>query len=313
MSKSLGNVISPDNVINKYGADILRLWVVASNYSEDLKIDDSILEQHSQSYRKIRNTLRFLLGNLNDDVDFDTSVEIDQLEEIEKYVLHRIASMDSSFDTLNHEYEFHKIYIELLNFCTLDLSALYFDIRKDSLYCDDLKSLKRTNCIKVLSIILKFLMKWLSPILVYTCEEIFQIIKKENFCDSIFLYKFNEFPASWIDISTDQKWKFLKELRSEINNSIETKRNEKVIGSSLEANVHIQLDEKYNKFIEQIDLQELFICSQGSLNNSAIEFEKVKCENNIENLKIVVTKSIGKKCDRCWKVLQNKCDRCLDI
>src|SRR5210317_1221563 len=151
MSKSLGNVISPDEVIKKYGADILRLWVVASDYSDDLKIDDSILEQHSQSYRKIRNTFRFLLGNLNDSVNLNEEINVEELEEIEKYILHKISSFDKTFTNLNKQYEFHKIYIDLLNFCTVDLSAFYFDIRKDVLYCDDANSPKRTNCIKVLS------------------------------------------------------------------------------------------------------------------------------------------------------------------
>ena len=179
MSKSLGNVISPDDVIKKYGADILRLWVVASDYSDDLKIDDSILEQHSQSYRKIRNTFRFLLGNLNDTANLDVEVNEQDLEEIEKYILHKVSSLDKTFSGLNTKYELHKIYVDLLNFCTVDLSAFYFDIRKDILYCDDLNTKKRINCITVLSIILKFLLKWFSPILVFTCEEIYQIIKKK--------------------------------------------------------------------------------------------------------------------------------------
>ncbi|NCW79873.1 MAG: isoleucine--tRNA ligase, partial [Pelagibacteraceae bacterium] len=158
MSKSLGNVISPDDVIKKYGADILRLWVVASDYSDDLKIDDSILEQHSQSYRKIRNTFRFLLGNLNDTANLDVEVNEQDLEEIEKYILHKVSSLDKTFSGLNTKYELHKIYVDLLNFCTVDLSAFYFDIRKDILYCDDLNTKKRINCTKALSIILKFLL-----------------------------------------------------------------------------------------------------------------------------------------------------------
>ena len=130
MSKSLGNVIAPEEVIKKYGADILRLWVVASDFSDDLKIDNLILEQHSQSYRKIRNTFRFLLGNLNDNFELNSQVDFDKLEEIEKFILGRISSLDEMFENLNKSYNFHKIYIDVLNFCTLDLSALYFDIEK---------------------------------------------------------------------------------------------------------------------------------------------------------------------------------------
>ena len=309
MSKSLGNVISPDDVIKKYGADILRLWVVASDYSDDLKIDDSILEQHSQSYRKIRNTFRFLLGNLNDTANLDVEVNKQDLEEIEKYILHKVSSLDKAFSGLNTKYELHKIYVDLLNFCTVDLSAFYFDIRKDILYCDDLNTKKRINCIAVLSIILKFLLKWFSPILVFTCEEIYQIIKKNNSKESIFLCDFPKFPEQWFNEKINEKWIFLKILRSEINNYIEQKRNEKIIGSGLECSVHISLDNKYNTHLSDIDLAELFICSEVTIDNKEKKFEEIKSEGSIDTLKVIVEKAEGSKCTHCWKVLKNKCYR----
>ena len=309
MSKSLGNVISPDDVIKKYGADILRLWVVASDYSDDLKIDDSILEQHSQSYRKIRNTFRFLLGNLNDTANLDVEVNEQDLEEIEKYILHKVSSLDKTFSGLNTKYELHKIYVDLLNFCTVDLSAFYFDIRKDILYCDDLNTKKRINCIKVLSIILKFLLKWFSPILVFTCEEIYQIIKKNNSKESIFLCDFPKFPEQWFNEKINEKWIFLKTLRSEINNYIEQKRNEKIIGSGLECSVHISLDNKYNTHLSDIDLAELFICSEVTIDNKEKKFQEIKSEGSIDTLKVIVEKAEGSKCTHCWKVLKNKCYR----
>ena len=309
MSKSLGNVISPDDVIKKYGADILRLWVVASDYSDDLKIDDSILEQHSQSYRKIRNTFRFLLGNLNDTANLDVEVNEQDLEEIEKYILHKVSSLDKTFSGLNTKYELHKIYVDLLNFCTVDLSAFYFDIRKDILYCDDLNTKKRINCITVLSIILKFLLKWFSPILVFTCEEIYQIIKKNNSKESIFLCDFPKFPEQWFNEKINEKWIFLKTLRSEINNYIEQKRNEKIIGSGLECSVHISLDNKYNTHLSDIDLAELFICSEVTIDNKEKKFQEIKSEGSIDTLKVIVEKAEGSKCTHCWKVLKNKCYR----
>ena len=309
MSKSLGNVISPDDVIKKYGADILRLWVVASDYSDDLKIDDSILEQHSQSYRKIRNTFRFLLGNLNDTANLDVEVNEQDLEEIEKYILHKVSSLDKAFSGLNTKYELHKIYVDLLNFCTVDLSAFYFDIRKDILYCDDLNTKKRINCITVLSIILKFLLKWFSPILVFTCEEIYQIIKKNNSKESIFLCDFPKFPEQWFNEKINEKWIFLKTLRSEINNYIEQKRNEKIIGSGLECSVHISLDNKYNTHLSDIDLAELFICSEVTINNKEKKFEEIKSKGSVDTLKVIVEKAEGSKCTHCWKVLKNKCYR----
>ena len=310
MSKSLGNVVSPDEVIKKYGADILRLWVIASDYSDDLKIDNAILEQHSQSYRKIRNTFRFLLGNLNDQLNLEETVNLSECEEIEKYILHKISSLDSEFKNLNKSYDFHKIFIDILNFCTIDLSALYFDIRKDSLYCDDLDSAKRINCTKVLSIVARFLLKWLSPILVFTCEEIYQIVKKEKFKESIFLHDFGTFPQEWVDEKVQEKWNFLKKIRSEVNNAIELKRNEKLVGSGLDTNVHISLDEKYLFNFDKIDLPELFICSSSSLNQKDLNFENFQIANSsLENLKIIVNKAEGAKCPHCWKILLNKCDR----
>jgi len=191
----------------------------------------------------------------------------------------------------------------------VDLSAFYFDIRKDVLYCDDLNSTKRNNCIKVLSIILKFLLKWFSPILVFTCEEIYQIIKKNNFKESIFLNDFNNFPEKWSNEAINEKWIFLKLLRSEINNFIEQKRNEKLIGSGLECNVHIFLDEKYINRLSNINLAELFICSSVTVNSQEKKFDSLKSDCMIENLKVIVEKSEGSKCTHCWKVLKSKCNR----
>ena len=158
--------------------------------------------------------------------------------------------------------------------------------------------------------ILEFLLKWLSPILVFTCEEIYQIAKKEKFKESIFLHSFKHFPKEWINLEVETKWDFLKKLRSEVNNSIEAKRNEKVIGSSLEANVHIALDKKYLANLEKIDLAELLICSGSTLNDKSITFDSVEKEQKaIEGLRVFVTKAEGVKCSHCWKILPNKCDR----
>jgi len=153
MSKSLGNVISPDDILKNYGADILRVWVASSDYAEDLRIDKSILTQHAESYRKIRNTFRFILGNLKDNYqkqDF-AKLEYEKLDELEQYILHKLYIIDKSVKDNLKNYNFHKLSRELLNFCTLDLSSFYFDIRKDVLYCDSLNSKKRKDlcsCIK---------------------------------------------------------------------------------------------------------------------------------------------------------------------
>merc|ERR1712127_1090705 len=182
MSKSVGNVIAPEDILKDYGADILRVWVASSDYAEDLRIDKSILTQHAESYRKIRNTFRFILGNIKDNHEEQSleSVDIKKLNELEQYILHKLFILDSSVKECLKNYNFHKLYKELLNFCTLDLSSFYFDIRKDVLYCDSVNSKKRKECVIVLNIILECLLKWFAPILVFTTEEIYSLVEKNK-------------------------------------------------------------------------------------------------------------------------------------
>jgi isoleucyl-tRNA synthetase len=182
MSKSLGNVIAPEDILKKYGADILRIWVASSNYAEDLRIDHSILDQHADSYRKIRNTFRYLLGNLNDnfeEIDLE-KINLSELPELEQFMLHKVYSLNENFKNYFNNYDFHNLYKELLNFCTVDLSAFYFDIRKDSLYCDSKDSKKRQSTIILLNVILKSLLRWFAPILSFTTEEIYRLIMNDN-------------------------------------------------------------------------------------------------------------------------------------
>ena len=199
MSKSTGNVISPEEILKKYGADILRTWVAASDYSEDLKLDHAILEQHAESYRKIRNTFRFLLGNLRDQkTSFDlNSKDIDMWPELERLMLHQIFDLNKNFDLYFREYNFHKLFKELANFCSLELSAFYFDIRKDTLYCGEKSSNKRKACISLLGLILELLLKWFAPILSFTTEEIYQIINKDK--KSVHLEKFIQLPNTFFN------------------------------------------------------------------------------------------------------------------
>ena len=183
--------------LKNYGADILRAWVASSDYAEDLRIDKTILDQHAESYRKIRNTFRFILGNIKDSFEEQDLKKIDtsNLEELEKYILHKIFILDKSVKENLKNYNFHKLYRELLNFCTLDLSSFYFDIRKDVLYCDSLKSKKRKNCVVVLNVILDCLLKWFAPIFVFTTDEIYTLLKKDE--SSIHEYLFPTIPTNW--------------------------------------------------------------------------------------------------------------------
>jgi len=204
MSKSLGNVIAPEEILKKYGADILRIWVASSNYAEDLRIDYSILDQHSDSYRKIRNTFRYLLGNLNDsfeEIDLE-NINLDKLPELEQFMLHKIYTLNLNFNNYFQNYDFHNLYKELLNFCTVDLSAFYFDIRKDTLYCDPLNSEKRKSTLLLLNIILNSLLKWFAPILAFTTEEIYQLISQSK--KSIHLEKFIKFPKNFENQDLDK-------------------------------------------------------------------------------------------------------------
>ena len=298
MSKSLGNVISPEDILKKYGADILRIWVASSNYAEDLRIDYGILDQHSDSYRKIRNTFRYLLGNLNDkfeNIDLE-KINLEELPELEQFMLHKIYCLNLEFEKYFKNYDFHNLYKELLNFCTVDLSAFYFDIRKDCLYCDPKDSDKRKSTLILLNIILDSLLKWFAPILSFTTEEIFQLISKNK--KSIHLEKFMNYPKKFQNFNLNEKWLVLLKIRDVCNLSIEEIRSKKEIGSSLEAEIEINLNNKFYEISKNVDFSELCITSKFSINKS-------KNDEIIVNSK----KAEGKKCSICWKISAEKCKR----
>jgi len=301
MSKSSGNVISPEDILKNYGADILRAWVASSDYAEDLRIDKTILTQHAESYRKIRNTFRFILGNINDNFQKQSleSINIKKFNELEQFILHKLFVLDNSVKENLKNYNFHKLYKELSNFCTSDLSSFYFDIRKDVLYCDSLNSQKRKDCIIVLNIILDCLLHWFAPIFVFTTEEIYSLVDKEN--KSIHENSFIKIPSKWENSVLDNKWEKLFKIKQEANISIEEKRASKEIGSSLEAELKITTNDKNFKLLEGLDLAEYFITSKAI---------KIKGK---EELKIEVIKAKGTKCPRCWKILDSKCGRCENV
>ena len=298
MSKSLGNVIAPEDILKKYGADILRIWVASSNYAEDLRIDYSILDQHAESYRKIRNTFRYLLGNLNDkfeNIDLE-NLNLESLPELEKFLLNKIYNLNERYIKYFENYDFHNLYKELLNFCTVDLSAFYFDIRKDTLYCDSLNSEKRKSCIIILNILLDSLLKWFAPILSFTTEEIYQLVSKKN--KSIHLEKFQNFPKKFKNEELEKKWSELIKIRNICNVSIEEKRASKEIGSSLEAEINIQINNNYKKIITDIDLSELCITSKAKI-----------IYNDSEDIVVNTKKASGDKCPVCWKIRIDRCAR----
>ena len=193
-------------------------------------------------------------------------------------------------------YNFHKLYKELLNFCTLDLSSFYFDIRKDVLYCDDLNSKKRKNCVVVLNILLESLLKWFAPILVFTTDEVYSLINKGE--KNIHEHLFVDVPKNWENEKLNNKWEQLFKIKQEANIAIEAKRANKEIGSSLEAEIKLTLDKNKYDLLKNLDLAEYFITSKAE---KKLDEKK---ETNIE-----VNKATGKKCERCWKILEKKCSR----
>ena len=311
MSKSTGNVISPNDILQKYGADILRIWTSASDYTEDLRIDFNILDQHAESYRKIRNTFRFLLGNLQDkktDLDF-TNLDISNWPELEIYMLHQIYELNKKIKNYFKEYSFHKLYKELLQFCSQDLSAFYFDIRKDALYCEPVNSKIRKASIKFLNITLDILLRWFAPIISFTTEEIYKIIYNNE--KSIHLENFSTIPEKWLNKSLGNKWNQLKLVRQVCNVAIEVKRTNKELGSSLEADLEIFLDKKYLDLVKNIDLSEFCITSKAKAQilNGQKDLELFKLEN-IQGIGVLVKKAVGNKCPRCWKIFEESCNRC---
>ena len=310
MSKSLGNVISPEKVMSQYGVDILRLWVVASDYYDDLKLDNAILKAQSDSYRRIRNTFRYLIGNL-EGFDEKEKINIAEFPELEKYILHRLWEVDQIIQKCVKDFNFHLMFTTLLNFCSNDLSSFYFDIRKDSIYCDSFDSKKRRSARTLLNLIFDHLVRWLAPSLSFTCEEAW---KAKGNTSSIHLEDFLKASQDFKNNDIANKWNIIKNIRKVITGAIEKKRAEKLIGSSLEANVIIYVKEDLKKKIEEINFDEVAITSSFQLLDYKNKKDYFALEE-IDDVAVTVEKTDGQKCERCWKytdILQDKqiCQRC---
>ncbi len=317
MSKSIGNVISPDEIINKYGADILRIWVVASDYSEDLKIDNQIINYQIDSYRKIRNTLRFLLGNLSN-FSPENIVDPSDMPNLEQYILTKISILNKELKTLVTKHDYHSIYTKLLNFCTLDLSAFYFDIRKDSLYCDSINDIRRKSASSCLHYIFEFLIKWLSPIISFTAEEAWQTRHYSN-SQSILRQVIKDTDFNYQNQNIEKSFNELKRVRKTITAALEIKRNEKLIGSSLQASVNLFIKDTTREILKDINLAEMCIVS-----NVEIHDIKNKTKNCLtfddDDIFVEILLAQGEKCQRCWTILpevksnkNNLCQRCDDV
>ena len=315
MSKSLGNVILPSEIINKYGADILRLWVASSNFNEDLKISFENLERLSDSYRKIRNTLRFILGNLNE-WEKKEYVNEKELPRLEKFIRHKLFTTNTEVIKHFEEYNFHKVFQVILNFCSQTLSAFFFDIRKDCLYCDSVSSVKRRSCRTLLFDIMNCLITWLSPILPFTTEEVWQNWRKDIDHEAVLschLLKFLSPSVSWENESIDKEWTLIFELRELFLILMEEKRKAYDFKSSLDAEVDIYIRDKPSfDILEKIELDEILIVSKVNL-----IFKEVN-NSNKNKIEINIKKIEGTKCPRCWKKFlmqkeQEICLRCQEV
>ena len=312
MSKSLGNVVSPEKILLQYGVDILRLWVVASDYYDDLKLDNSILQAQSDSYRRIRNTFRYIIGNL-DGFSEEEQISDNDFPELEKYILHRLWEIDQVVQECIKTFNFHLMFTTLLNFCSSDLSAFYFDIRKDSIYCDSIKSLKRRSSRTLLNLIFEHLVRWLAPSLSFTCEEAWKARgNKTSIHLEDFLLTKNQFKNEEIK----NKWSVVKNIRKVITGAIEKKRAEKIIGSSLEAHIKIYIRDDLKRIISDISFDEIAITSSFEIISTKTSTHHFSLEE-IEDVEIEVIKVEGSKCNRCWKykdqlINNDICDRCED-
>ncbi|MFN3230530.1 MAG: isoleucine--tRNA ligase [Alphaproteobacteria bacterium] len=301
MSKSLGNTVEPQKIIDQYGADILRLWAASTDYVNDVRIGNDIIASQVDAYRKIRNTLRFAIGNLNDFGDAER-LPVDQMPELERFVLHRLWEIDGMMRHAIEDYEFHRIYQALYNFCIVDLSALFFDIRKDALYCDAPDATRRRAARTVLAEVYDCLTAWLAPILVFTAEEAW-LARNPGDGESVHLRTFPDVPAEWRDDELAEKWVTLRSLRRVITGALEVERREKRIGSSLAAAPIVYVtDEAYATALDGIDLAEFAITSAATLLQAPIP-EDAFTLDEVPGIGVVPVAADGEKCQRCWMIL----------
>ncbi|WP_138469907.1 isoleucine--tRNA ligase [Poseidonocella sp. HB161398] len=302
MSKSLGNTIAPEQVIQQYGADILRLWVAQSDYTADLRIGPEILKGTADSYRRLRNTMRFLLGNL-DGFTEDERIDVSEMTELERMVLDWVAELDDVVREGYAAYDFQGVFNRVFNFATVNLSAVYFDIRKDVLYCDAPDSLRRRSARTVLDILFHRLTAWLAPVLVFTMEEVWL----ERFPGETSSIHLQDFPAAnpeWKAPELRARWETLRNVRRVVTGCLELQRQEKVIGSSLEAAPVVHAPAEVIAMIGEDAQRFADICITSALVLSSEPVpEGAFTLPDVPGVGVVFAKAEGAKCGRCWKVL----------
>tara|TARA_R110002072_G_scaffold14810_10_gene60625 strand:- start:3556 stop:6414 length:2859 start_codon:yes stop_codon:yes gene_type:complete len=326
MSKSLGNGIDPQEVMNEQGADILRLWVVASDYSEDLRVGPHIIKQTADAYRRLRNTLRYLLGNLAG-FTREEALPVAQMPELERWVLHRLWELDGTVRQSIESYDFHVLFRVLHDFCAVDLSAFYFDIRKDSLYCDASDALTRRACRTVLDILFDHLVTWMAPIISFTAEEAWWMrvaeardgVARE---ESVHLRVFPQVSVDWRNPALAARWSKIRQLRRVVTGALELERKEKRIRSSLQAAPKVFVgDGSWQDAVAGLDFADICITSDIELCEDVAPDGAFSLEE-VPGVAALVVPAEGEKCERCWKVLPevnsvntvpDTCQRCAAV
>jgi len=315
MSKSLGNTLAPQVIAEKNGAEILRLWAASSDFTEDLRIGQDIIKANVEAYRRLRNTVRFMLANLS---GFSEQERIDysEMPELERFMLARLAELDAIVRKAYAEFDFGLVNSTLFNFCTNELSAFYFDIRKDALYCDAASSARRRSTRTVTDEIFRRIVTWFAPILCFTMEEAWTTRFGMN--DSVHLQDFFAAPAAWANPALVNKWSRIRELRRVITGALELARADKTIGSSLEAApVLVVTDAADKALFDSVDLAEIAITSTAAVETAAA-LDGLYSVPEIKGAGARFAKASGEKCARCWRVLEevkpqtHLCNRCTD-
>ncbi len=324
MSKSLGNVVAPQEVIDKYGADILRLWTVSEDYTEDIKIGDKVLKGIAEDYRKIRNTLRFLLGNLYDFNPDKDKVDFDKLHEFDRWMLSHLQKVLKEIHNHFREYQFYRAFNLLKAFINRELSAVYLDVLKDRLYVYAPNSWERRSAQTVLWELLIALTTVLAPVLSFTAEEVWQTIRrniKSDLPESVFLAQMYLPKEELIDENLEGVYKTLLKLREEVNRGLELARRQKLIRHPYEAKVYLQLPEELKKLVEpRLDYLPYFL-SVSQVEVDTFKGDVVVEGEDLKGIKVGVTKAEGEKCPRCWVYFpedkfkelpdgQKVCERC---
>ena len=316
MSKSLGNVVTPQAVMEQNGADILRLWVVSSDYYNDLRIGPEIIKRMTDTYRRFRNTLRYLLGAL-DGYDAADKLAYDDMPDLEKWVLHRIATLDQQIREMTENYDFHGIFTELHQFCNSDLSAFYFEIRKDMLYCDLPDSTGRRACRMVMLELFNRLTAWLAPITCFTAEEAWQSYVGDP-QNSVHLRSYDATPEIWHNADIEAKWTTIRQVRQVVMSALEKARNDGAIGASLQTAPLVYVTADMQTAFAGQDAASLFITSAATITTDTPAADAFRLDT-VADVAVGFAAAKGEKCARCWKVMPEVsgpdgiCKRCTDV